>query len=315
MIVKRKAAFRFAFPAVAALVLMMAAPAAAQRGIIRGKVVDADGKPLERVEVVIELQGGAGRKFPTSSKPNGEFVRVGLTSGNYKITCSKDGFIPGILELAVSGTDPIDVGKIVMEKVPEGAITEKARDEAQKHLQAAVGASEKADYQTTIDSLKKFLETVPNSPEAHFNIAAAYEKLKDEENALAYYRKAVELKPDLFDAYVAMGDIYGGRKQWKEGAEQLQKALALKPNEAQVLFNSGAYLANAGEPEAAQQAFEKLIQLNPQHALAHYQLGVIFLGQAKNEDAVREFEKCLELDPQGSRAATAKEILSQIKKD
>jgi superkiller protein 3 len=65
----------------------------------------------------------------------------------------------------------------------------------------------------------------------------------------------------------------------------------------------------------AQGAFEKLIQLDPKNAGVHYQLGVLLLSQAKNEEAIAAFEKYLELDPQGSRAATVKEILSQIKKD
>jgi tetratricopeptide (TPR) repeat protein len=312
---RKKAPFRHSLLAIVALALATAFPAAAQRGVLRGKVVDAEGNPLEGVQVVIELQGGAGRKFTTTTKASGEFVRVGLSSASYSVTCTKDGYVPGLLELAISGSEPIDVGNIVLEKVPEGAITEKAREEAQKHLDAAMSASDKADYQATIESLKKFLETVPGSAEAHFNIAAAYEKLKDLDNAIASYQKAVELKPDFYDAYVAMGDIYGSRKQWQEGADQLEKALKLKPNEAQVLFNWGAYSANAGDPVKAQGAFEKLIQLDPKNAGVHYQLGVLLLSQAKNEEAIAAFEKYLELDPQGARAATVKEILSQIKKD
>ena len=296
-----------------ALALGTAWGAEAQRAVVRGRVVEENGKPLEGVQILIELLESSARKYTGTSKANGDFVRVGLVTGTYRITCSKEGFVPAILDVPVKGTDNLDVGNVILTKVPEGFVTEEQRAEAQKHLEAAMSSSDQANYQTTIESLKKFLETVPDSPEAHFSLAVAYEKLGDRDNALTYYQKATKLKPDFYEAYVAMGEIYGAGKEWQAGAELLQKALKLRPGERQVLFNWGAYSANAGDLVTAQQAFEKLVQLDPQHALAHYQLGVTFLGQGKNEAAIRHFEQYLEIEPDGERAVAAKEILGQIR--
>ncbi len=54
--------------------------------------------------------------------------------------------------------------------------------------------------------------------------------------------------------------------------------------------------------------------MKPDHADAHYQMGMAFVNQGKLAEAVPMFEKYLELAPDGQFAATAKGILSSIKK-
>jgi len=302
------------FQGVAIALLVSLAPAAyAQHGILKGKIVDADGKPLDKVEIVIELQGSAS-PIKSATKGNGEFMKLGLKSGRYKLTLNLEGFVPNIIELNVSGSDPLDVGKITLEKIPVGSITQKQADEAKKHIESAAEQSGKQNYAATIESLKKYLEVVPNSPEAHFNIAAAYEKAGDRENAFAYYKKTTELKPDSYDAYVAMADIYGSKKQFKEGIDMLQKAVAIKANSPQVLFNLGAYGINSGDLQTAEQAFKKLIELDPKNGAAHYQLAMIAINQSKPEEAVQYLQKYLELDPQGTNAAGAKQLIDTLQK-
>ena len=79
-------------------------------------------------------------------------------------------------------------------------------------------------------------------------------------------------------------------------------------------YNQGVILWNAGKiPEAAEH-FQKVIFLKPDHADAHYQLGMAYVNQNKLADAVPMFEKYLQLAPDGQFAATAKGILSSIKK-
>ena len=80
--------------AICALVLGLAAiatPGYAQTGQVKGKVVDADGKPVEGAVVTIEGTDSAGRKFTLKTNKSGEFIQIGLTVGNYKITAEKDG--------------------------------------------------------------------------------------------------------------------------------------------------------------------------------------------------------------------------------
>ncbi|MFQ5790226.1 MAG: tetratricopeptide repeat protein [Acidobacteriota bacterium] len=305
------------FPGVLVLItsmLLVAADAGAQRGGIRGRVVDEHGDPLEGVEVLFELVDGA-RPLKTKTNAKGQFVKAGLRLGDYRITCSLEGYEVVVLQVRISFGRPQTLDDVVLAKLPEGTLTETTHRQAQDALDAAAAASEGEDHQAAIDSLKKFLELVPDSAEAHFNIAASYEKMGDAENALSYYQKAVELNPELFDAWVAIADLYSKQKKWKEGMAALEKALEIRPGEPLLRFNYGAYAFNAGDMALAQESFQELIELNPDYAMAYYQLAMVMVGQGKNDEAIPHFEKYLELEPEGANAATAQGILEQLKKN
>src|SRR4029453_7823339 len=72
-------------------VALWASPALAQTGQVKGKVVDAKNQPIEGAQVVIEMTEGMVRKHEVKTNKRGEFIQIGLTPGQYKITASKDG--------------------------------------------------------------------------------------------------------------------------------------------------------------------------------------------------------------------------------
>src|SRR4030095_13937547 len=75
--------------ALAVLLTVSAVPALAQ-SVVRGKVVDAQGKPVQDATVLFEATD-ANRKVQTKTDKGGEFLQVGLASGSYKVTVSKEG--------------------------------------------------------------------------------------------------------------------------------------------------------------------------------------------------------------------------------
>ena len=75
--------------ALAVVLTVSAVPALAQ-SVVRGKVVDAQGKAVPDATVLFEATD-ANRKTQTKTDKNGEFLQVGLSSGAYKVTASKDG--------------------------------------------------------------------------------------------------------------------------------------------------------------------------------------------------------------------------------
>src|SRR5690349_7444071 len=71
--------------------LAFAWPVAAQStGLVKGLVKDDKGQPVEGAKITIEFQGGVNRKFEGKSDKRGEFMQIGLQSGEYKITAEKD---------------------------------------------------------------------------------------------------------------------------------------------------------------------------------------------------------------------------------
>ena len=74
--------------AVAALAIAM--PAAAQStGMVKGVVRDDKGQPVEGAVVTIESVANA-RRFQTKTNRRGEYIQIGLNSGQYKVTAEKD---------------------------------------------------------------------------------------------------------------------------------------------------------------------------------------------------------------------------------
>jgi len=68
---------------------MSVAPALAQ-SLVKGKVVDAQGNPVDGAVITFEQQGGSAKR-DTKTDKKGEFLQVGLQSGAWKITATKDG--------------------------------------------------------------------------------------------------------------------------------------------------------------------------------------------------------------------------------
>ena len=54
--------------------------------MVKGKVVDGEGKPVAGVTITIEFQGGVNRKLTTKTDKRGEFIQLLTESGNYKVT-------------------------------------------------------------------------------------------------------------------------------------------------------------------------------------------------------------------------------------
>jgi Flp pilus assembly protein TadD len=80
------------------------------------------------------------------------------------------------------------------------------------------------------------------------------------------------------------------------------------------MYNQGVILWNAGKIADAKKQFEAAVAANPSHAEAHYQLGMALVNEGNLNGAATEFENYLKLAPSGPNAATAKGILSTIKK-
>src|SRR5262249_17840693 len=68
--------------------LAFAVPASAQ-GLVQGVVTDAQGQPVDGAQIVIEAEG-TNRHFDMKTNKKGEFMQIGLSSGPYKVTATKD---------------------------------------------------------------------------------------------------------------------------------------------------------------------------------------------------------------------------------
>ncbi len=293
-------------------------PAAAQ-GLVQGVVTDASGQPVDGATVVIEAEG-TNRHFDMKTNKKGEFMQIGLSSGGYKVTATKD-------KLTATQQVRVSQGRPAQAKLVLGAANSPAEAAAvtalRKTLDDAVAASNAGKFDDAIAGFQKALETQPQCAQCYYNIGFNYEKKKDYDNAVTNYKKAIEQKADYAEAYSGLASALNAQRKFDEAAQASAKAAELSSTlnapggasgGADALFNQGVVLWNGGKVADAKKAFEAAIQANPNHAEAHYQLGMALVNEGNLAGAASEFETYLKLAPQGPNAATAKGLVAQLKK-
>ena len=297
-----------------AVVLAVSGSAAAQ-SVIRGKVVDAAGKPVEGATVDIQATE-ANRKAQTKTNRNGEFLQVGLASGRYNITVSKDN-LKQVQPATVSQGTPVE---LTFQLTPTSGLTPeqvKANQEMQVLAQGAIEAMRAGRDDEAIQKFNEILVKVPTCSDCHYNLGVAYSKKQQYAQAEASFLKAVELAPNSGDAYTGLANVYNAQKKFDLAQQASTKAAELTSaagggGSAEALYNQGVILWNAGKYAEAKVQFESAVKADPNMAMAHYQLGMANLNLGQIPQARESFEAYLKADPNGPKAAEVKVFVQQL---
>ncbi len=307
-------------------VLAFALPAAAQTGIIKGTVKDAKGKPVEGAKISIDYTGGMNTHFEVTTDKRGEYVRVGLQSGPYKVTAEKEGLGGQVLETRVRIGNSSTVDFVLG---PGGKVAPPSKEELAKSAELAkvfdegVAASKAGNTDEAIAKFTRAAELNPKCSDCVYNLGFAYAQRKDYVQAEAAYKTAIEIKPSYAEAYNGLANIYNAQHKFDEAAAASAKATELSSADTaggvtggnvNSMYNQGVILWNGGKFEDAKKQFEAVIKVDANHADAHYWLGMALVNENNIPAAVPEFETYLKLAPEGPNAATAKAIVAQFKK-
>jgi len=308
----------------ACAVFLFASPAQAQTGAVQGKVIDAAGNPLEKAVVTIEFTDGINRKYEVKTNKKGEFIQIGLAPGNYKATASFEKLGSETIALRVRLGDPMKL------EFRLGAATGGTKEDAAKAValkavfEEGVGLSKEGKYDEAIAKFTEASVMVPGCYDCLYNVGFNHAQKKEYDQAEAAFLKAIEMKANYVEAYNGLATIYNAQKKFDKALEASSKAAeyasAAGPGGAggsggvDAEYNQGVIAWNAGQIATAAEHFQKVIFMKPDHADAHYQMGMALVNQGKMAEAVPMFEKYLELAPTGQFAATAKGVLSSIKK-
>jgi len=303
-------------------VALWASPALAQTGQVKGKVVDAKNQPIEGAQVVIEMTEGMVRKHEVKTNKRGEFIQIGLTPGQYKITASKDG---------MSQSFPQRIGLDMSEvnfTLKPGSSADMSDDERKKlearntAIRGAFDAGVKLGAEGKFDEgIAKFNEVIaalPKCVECYANIGEFYFRKKEYDQAEAAYKKAIEINPSFAPGYSGLATLYNQQKKFKEAQEM--SALVTKHSASaaggvspETYFNQGAISWNANNFPDAQEKFEAAIKANPNYAEAHFMLGKVYINLGKMPEAVTEFETYLKIAPNGPNAKEAQTNFDALK--
>ncbi len=295
--------------------LALASGAAAQSTMIKGKVVDGEGKPMVGVAITIEFQGGVARKFQTKTDKRGEFIQLLTEGGPYKVTATADKVGSQSADVRVRMGAAADANIVLTANSAANVATKAA--ELKKVFEEGVAASRAGSHDAAIEKFQAALEISQGCFDCLYNIGVAYMAKKDEKQAEASWLKAVEVKADYAEALNALATLYNNQKRFDEATAMGSKAASAgggTGGSADAVFNQGVILWNQGKIADAKVKFEESIKINPNLAEAHYQLGMALLNEGKLTEAVTSFETYVKLAPEGPFAAQAKGMIAQLKK-
>jgi tetratricopeptide (TPR) repeat protein len=313
---------------IALAAVCLALPAAAQTtGVLKGTVVDEKTQPVEGAKVTIEYLEGITRKYDLKTNKRGEFIQIGLTPGQYRVTASKGQFSQTFNSRVQIG----DTTEVKFQLAPDTATMSKEAAEKGTKIKGlfdeGVAASKAGDHDGAIAKFTEALTLLPECYDCLYNIGYAYMQKKDYAKSEEAFKKAIEMKGDYIEAYNGLATVYNAQKKFEEASQVSSKAAELQAaadaaspggaggaGNVDVLYNQGVIAWNAGRTEDAQKFFQQVIGVDPNHADAHYQYAMTLVNQGKLPEATTEFEAYLKLAPEGQYAAQAKAIVAQLKK-
>jgi tetratricopeptide (TPR) repeat protein len=320
---------RLSLLAISAFVLALLAvptPTTAQTGQIKGKVVDAKKEPIDGATITIEMIEGMNRKYQTKTNRRGEFVQVGLQTGMYRITASKDDMSQSFDERIRLGDNQVNFTLTPGAKAGVSPEEAKKAEERLKAVQAAfeqgVTLSNEGKHDEAIAKFNEVIAAAPKCLECYNNIGTVYTRKQEYDQAEAAFKKALEINPKSADSYNGLATVYNAQKKFDQAAEASGEAQKLAgeggatpgAGNASTVYNQGVIAWNAGKVPEAKKLFEQAVQLDPSLADAHYWLGMATVNEGKLPEAAKHFDEYLKLAPTGQYAEQAKSILASIKK-
>jgi tetratricopeptide (TPR) repeat protein len=298
----------------------LSVPAFAQNtGLVKGKVLDVSNQPVEGAKIVIEFTDGMSRKYEVKSNKKGEYIQIGLSPGNYRLTASKDGVGAQMLETRIRIGTPVEMNFVLAPAGPGGAPLSKEDVEFRKLFQEGIDAMNGNNWDV---ALAKFQETVTKRPDCfqcQLAVGEAYAGKEDWTNAEAAFNKAKEMKPEAPEPYRGLRNMYNSQKNFDKAAEMAAEAnkrggaAGGGAGSASDLYNQAATFWNAGKYAEAKTALEQALQADPNHAESHYLSGMVEVNQGKMQEALDHFEKYVSLAPNGTNAAQAKGMIDALK--
>lgn len=306
------------FRGLLALVLALAAsaPALAQ-SIVKGTVLDAQGKPIEGAIVLME-DAGKGRKAETKTNAKGEFLQVGLTSGQYNVTASK-GTMKQTLKIGVRQGQNAPMSFMLTAASGLSEEEKKAQAALGSAAQEAIAAMQAGNHDLAISKFTEVIGKVPTCSDCYYNLGVAYTQKQQWEQAEGAFKKTIELKPDQAEAYAGLANVYNATKRFDEAVVISKKATELSGGgaagggaSAESLYNQGVILWNAQKYADAKVQFEAAVKADPKMALAYYQLGMANLNLGQIPEAKAAFEGYLKADAGGPKAAEVQTFLKQL---
>jgi tetratricopeptide (TPR) repeat protein len=306
--------------AVLAMVLLFAGIALGQdSGRLDGQIFDKDGKPYPDVNVEVK-NVDTGQAFKLKTDKDGKFVQLGLRTGIYTISLTKDDFKYGPEKFPVDATKENNYRMSIKDQMAAAAAAHpeevKKKDEEENkfkamkmHFDNGVAAmADASDLQKQIRAAATADQKAPLQEKRTADCQKAITEFQQAEQGVG--PKEIANHATVWQDIGAADECVG---HYDEAADAFQKAIDLKPQAAYYaglstnLANSAAGQTDAKVAESkladANADCEKALALDPAAGATCYKnVGIVLTNKGRQKDAVVPLQKATQANPQDAQA-------------
>ena len=294
------------------------------KGRLRGQVQDEIGNPIEGAKIVAQhLQYKT--TFTSESNKKGSWAVMGLGTGYFRITASKEGYGTVSHEMKVSQfskqNSPLS---IILRKIQVAEMNRPGIEDEGSVVLFEEG-NELFDQKKYAEAAAKFEEFVGKNPSVYLvniNIGNCYKEMGEYDKAIEIYTKvlekvkeekeSIESDKSAARALVGMGETYFKRGNLEKANEYFRQAVNIFPEDEALAFTVGEIFFKQGETDKAIEYFLLAVQIKESWAPAHRQLGYAYLNKGKYRLAVDSLKKFVELAPDDPQAENIKNLIPKL---
>jgi tetratricopeptide (TPR) repeat protein len=300
----------------AALLMLSAAPAAAQVGRVSGIVRDDSGSPIKGATVTAENPNIGPTTYTATTDDRGRFTIIGLRAGQWRFTAYAPGHAGDVGEMAVRFGSPNPAVAFTLRKngptaaAPLGNV---AARELQTQLAAADALYAQQKWDEAIAAYRAILGRTPALSAIHLQIAAVYRQKKDYPNAVKAYEALLATEPTSEKARIGIAAIALEQGDQSAAETTLTSAASAEGAGRDVFFSLAELQFSKGDAENAARWYQKAAEADPSWGKPRYRLGLMAMKAGDRTGAARFMTDVVNVDPVSPEAALARTALEQLK--
>jgi tetratricopeptide (TPR) repeat protein len=279
---------------------------------VAGKVVGADGKPIEGVEVRAQMAGES-QIMTAKTNDKGEWSINGIASGDWTLDFVKEGLETVQRVAKVAEGARVNNLNLTMApgkpKTDPNAEIQKEAARAEELLKAGQNAEARKVYEAL---LVKYPEVV----QLNNLIARTYAAEGNNAKAIEHARMTLAKDPNSVETKLLLAYLLQATGEKDESTKILNSIDVSTAKDPILFINVAINQINDGKTEEAIALLTKLAAQFPNEANIFYYRGLAYLRQQKMAEAKADFEKFVAANPPNSEKelAEAKKILEQMAK-
>lgn len=282
--------------------------------------MDDRGNPLDGVLIVLENTQGL--QFKSDTDNDGVFSILGLGTGVWSLTASKEGYSSFSLQLEVRQLRRNSPVQIVLKKLSgfKGLFADK---EAMELFRSGELLVEEEKY---ADALKLFSEVMEKHPDVYQirqNIGTCYLNIGEWDKAEREYNfvldKIIEEHGDFqidkataLAAFTGLGTVYLKKEDFQKAQEYFSRALDISPEDATSAFNVGEFFFSNQKIDDSIKYFKLAIEIDKDWPDPYLKLGYVYLNKADYDKSLEYFNKFIQIDPDNPEVPTVKKLIETI---